>query len=261
MNLSSLSAVFGEPMAWRYFAWLLEGFAVTLILSAATCVSASLFGALLCSLKASKHRVFALPARTVISALRNTPLLVQLFFWYFGISAFLPSPVMQWLNTPHTLDLHFVSLSLPGFEPIAAFFALTLYAGSYIAEELQAGINQVDKGQEETARALGFNKFQCFRLIILPQAIAFAWMPITGQYLNTIKNTSLAMAIGVAELSYASRQVETETFLTFQAFGVATVFYVAAVCLTEAFAARIQAQRQIRTGRALQAHSGAGAGT
>ncbi len=66
--------------------------------------------------ESSKHRVFALPARTVISALRNTPLLVQLFFWYFGISAFLPSPVMQWLNTPHTLDLHFVSLSLPGFE-------------------------------------------------------------------------------------------------------------------------------------------------
>ncbi|WP_137134933.1 amino acid ABC transporter permease [Rhizobium sp. FKY42] len=256
MTLSSLSAVFGEPMAWRYFAWLLEGFAVTVVLSAATCASASLLGAVLCSLKASKHRVLALPVRTMISALRNTPLLVQLFFWYFGISAFLPSAVMQWLNTPHTLDLHIVSLSFPGFEAIAAFFALTLYAGSYIAEELQAGINQVDKRQEETARALGFNRFQCFRLIILPQAIIFAWMPITGQYLNTIKNTSLAMAIGVAELSYASRQVETETFLTFQAFGVATVLYIVAVCLTEAAASRLHSKRMMRTSLPATAGSG-----
>lgn len=247
MNLSSLSAVFGEPMAWRYFAWLLEGFSVTLILSAAVCLTGSACGALLCGMKLSGRSVFALPARIIISALRNTPLLVQLFFWYFGMSAFLPSPIMQWLNTQHILSLPFVSLSLPGFEAIAAFFALTLYAGSYIAEELQAGINQVDSGQEETARALGFSRYQCFRLIILPQAITVAWMPITGQYLNTIKNTSLAMAIGVAELSYASRQVETETFLTFQAFGIATVFYIAAVCLTEAAASRLHSRRTMRT--------------
>ncbi|MCJ8507712.1 amino acid ABC transporter permease [Rhizobium lemnae] len=246
MTLSSLSAVFGEPMAWRYFVWMLEGFAVTLILSAAVCVTGSVCGALLCGMKLSGRSVFATSARIIISALRNTPLLVQLFFWYFGMSAFLPSPLMQWLNTPHILSLPFVSLRLPGFESIAAFFALTLYAGSYIAEELQAGINQVDKGQEETARALGFNKFQCLRLIILPQAVAFAWMPITGQYLNTIKNTSLTMAIGVAELSYASRQVETETFLTFQAFGIATVFYIVAVCLTEAAASRLHSKRRMR---------------
>jgi len=70
--------------------------------------------------------------------------------------------------------------------------------------------------------------------VVLPQALRIPWLPVVGQYLNTIKNTSLTMAIGLAELSYASRQVETETFLTFQAFGIATVLYLVAVVATEA---------------------------
>ena len=69
---------------------------------------------------------------------------------------------------------------------------------------------------------------------MLPQALRTAWLPMVGQYLNTIKNTSLTMTIGLAELSYASRHVETETFLAFQAFGIATLFYVGAVAAVEA---------------------------
>ena len=249
-------AIFGEPMAWRYFSWLLQGFGITVLLSFAICVAASVGGTVLCAMKISAKTSLHLTARTIISALRNTPLLVQLFFWYFGMSAFLPAPVMQWLNTQYGADFFFLTLSFPSFEIIAAFFALTLYSSTYIAEELQAGINQVDVRQEETARALGLHPAQCFRLIILPQAVRIAWPAIVGQYLNTIKNTSLTMAIGVAELSYASRQVETETFLTFQAFGIATLFYLAAVGLTQVVASRLAldpAQRgsSVQQGRAI----------
>ncbi|WP_457108377.1 hypothetical protein [Methylobacterium sp. P5_C11] len=67
----------------------------------------------------------------------------------------------------------------------------------------------------------------------MPQALRIAWLPIVGQYLNTLKNTALTMTIGLAELSYAARQVETETFKTFQAFGIATLLYVGAVAALE----------------------------
>lgn len=73
------------------------------------------------------------------------------------------------------------------------------------------------------------------RHVVLPQALKIAMPPLLGQYMNIIKNSSLAMAIGVAELSYASRQVETETLRTFQAFGVATVLYIAIIALIEAW--------------------------
>ncbi|MOA39960.1 putative glutamine ABC transporter permease protein GlnM [compost metagenome] len=71
------------------------------------------------------------------------------------------------------------------------------------------------------------------RYVVLPQALKIAMPPLLGQYMNVIKNSSLTMAIGVAELSYASRQVETETLRTFQAFGVATVLYIAIIALLE----------------------------
>lgn len=231
-------AIFGEPMASRYVWWLLQGFGLTLILSVCVCMAGSVLGTFLCAMKISAQRHYRLPARLIISALRNTPLLVQLFFWYFGMTALLPSSIMNWLNTPHRLALAGMELRFPSFEVLAGFWALTLYASVYIAEELRAGIRRVDERQGETAAALGLRPSQIFRLVILPQAVRIAWLPILGQYLNTIKNSSLTMAIGVAELSYASRQVETETFLTFQAFGIATLLYVGAVVTVETLGQR-----------------------
>ena len=88
------------------------------------------------------------------------------------------------------------------------------------------------------ARALGMNGWQEFRWVVLPQAWALARRPLVGQYTAVVKNTSLAMAIGVAELSYTSRQVETETLLAFQAFAVATAAYLLLVLLTQALSQR-----------------------
>lgn len=226
--------LFGEPMALQYLIWLLRGFGMTLLLSLAVMIVASGLGVAVCALRLSTRRPLTAIARTYISVIRNTPLLVQLFFWYFGASALMPAGLMAWLNTPHGLDLAVLPLSWPAFETFAGFFGLTLYAGAYIAEEFRAGIGGVGEEQREAALALGLSPVLAFCLVVLPQAVRIAWLPTVGQYLNTIKNTSLTMAIGVAELSYASRQVETETFLTFQAFGIATILYVVAVVAAEA---------------------------
>lgn len=226
--------MFGEPMGLRYLLWLVEGFGVTLALSAAVCLAATALGIALCCLRALGGTPVRRVASSLVGVIRSTPLLVQLFVWYFAVAALLPPGMTAWLNTPHLIAVGPLSLGWPAYETLAGFVGLSLYAGAYIAEECRAGLNAVRPGQRQAALALGLTPLQVFRHVVLPQALRTAWLPMVGQYLNTIKNTSLTMTIGLAELSYASRQVETETFLAFQAFGVATLFYVWAVVAVEA---------------------------
>lgn len=221
-------------MAGRYLLWLVQGFGVTLALSLAVCFAGTAVGIAVCCLRAIGGRALQAAAGAFVGVIRNTPLLVQLFVWYFGVAALLPAGVTAWLNAPHVLPLGPVPLRWPAYETLAGFVGLTAYAAAYIAEECRAGLNAVRPAQREAALALGMSPVQGFAHIVLPQALRTAWLPMVGQYLNTIKNTSLTMTIGLAELSYASRQVETETFLAFQAFGIATLFYVAAVAAVEA---------------------------
>ncbi|MBE7203515.1 MAG: amino acid ABC transporter permease [Parafilimonas terrae] len=229
-----MGPLFGDILAPRYLVWLLQGFGVTLALSAAVCLAGTVLGLAACCLRDVGGTATRRAMAGLVATVRNTPLLVQLFVWYFAVAALLPNGLTIWLNTPHALDLGFGALRWPAYETLAGFLGLTVYAGAYIAEEGRAGINGVRRGQREAALALGLTEVQAFRHIVLPQALRLAWLPIVGQYLNTIKNTALTMTIGLAELSYASRQVETETFQTFQAFGIATLLYVGAVALVEA---------------------------
>ena len=227
-------SLLGDLLAPRYLVWLLQGFGVTLLLSAAVCGAGTMLGLAACCLREVGGPAARRGVAGFVGLVRNTPLLVQLFVWYFAVAALLPGDVTVWLNTPHVLDLGSAALRWPAYETLAGFVGLTLYATAYIAEEGRAGLAGVRPAQREAALALGLTPVQAFRHIVLPQALRIAWLPIVGQYLNTIKNTSLTMTIGLAELSYASRKVETETFKTFQAFGIATLLYVGAAALVEA---------------------------
>lgn len=248
MNLS----VFG--LASVYVEWLLWGFGVTLLLSAATCVAATFGGLLVCAARISPMRLFNVPARLYISLFRNTPLLVQIFFWYFAGSAIFPTPLLDWFNNPHTVTVAaggatWLSFKLPAFEFWAGFMALSFYTTAFIAEEFRSGLRAVPPGQREGGLSLGLSPVLVFVLITVPQAVRHAFSPLLGQYMNAVKNSSLTMAIGVAELSYASRQVETETFQTFEAFGIATVLYIVAVAAIEAVGELVQRRRDRKYGR------------
>ncbi|MFI9659224.1 Glutamate/aspartate import permease protein GltJ [Pseudomonas aeruginosa] len=194
----------------------------------------------------SRRRLLSWPARAYLALFRNTPLLVQLFFWYFGVPALLPEALVSWLNTPHETPL----LDWPSFEFLAGAWGLTLYTSAFVAEEFRAGIASVRPEQRAAGLALGLTQRQVWRVVVLPQALRTALPPLLGQYMNALKNSSLAMAIGLAELSYASRQVETETFKTFQAFGIATLLYIGAIALIEAFGQALQQTRRYRQGGA-----------
>ncbi|HGN0253273.1 TPA: amino acid ABC transporter permease [Proteus mirabilis] len=219
----------------HYLSWLWQGFLITLLISFWTIIIATLLGFLLSAAYDSHIAPLRWCAAIYTSLFRNTPLLVQLFFWYFASGELLPQTAMIWLNTPHELSLFGLTLSWPSFEFLAGIIGLTFYSVPFIAQELRAGIQGVRQGQKYAALALGLTHWQSMRYVILPQAFRIALPPLLGQYMNIIKNSSLTMAIGVAELSYASRQVETESLRTFEAFGVATILYIAAIALMEAW--------------------------
>ncbi|QYE80981.1 amino acid ABC transporter permease [Pseudomonas aeruginosa] len=238
--------MFGELLAPQYLRWLLDGFLLTLGLALLSCLLATLIGAPLAIARLSRRRLLSWPARAYLALFRNTPLLVQLFFWYFGVPALLPEALVSWLNTPHETPL----LDWPSFEFLAGAWGLTLYTSAFVAEEFRAGIASVRPEQRAAGLALGLTQRQVWREVVLPQALRTALPPLLGQYMNALKNSSLAMAIGLAELSYASRQVETETFKTFQAFGIATLLYIGAIALIEAFGQALQQIRRYRQGGA-----------
>ncbi|UGX03762.1 amino acid ABC transporter permease [Pseudomonas aeruginosa] len=238
--------MFGELLAPQYLRWLLDGFLLTLGLALLSCLLATLIGAPLAIARLSRRRLLSWPARAYLALFRNTPLLVQLFFWYFGVPALLSEALVSWLNTPHETPL----LDWPSFEFLAAAWGLTLYTSAFVAEEFRAGIASVRPEQRAAGLALGLTQRQVWRVVVLPQALRTALPPLLGQYMNALKNSSLAMAIGLAELSYASRQVETETFKTFQAFGIATLLYIGAIALIEAFGQALQQTRRYRQGGA-----------
>ncbi|GAB7127666.1 amino acid ABC transporter permease [Silvimonas sp. JCM 19000] len=208
---------------WPYLRLLGHGLAVTVAL-AAVCVLLAL--ALGFALALAGRQRWGLPlTQAYTAAFRNTPLLLQLFFWYFGAMALLPDMARDWLNRPHAL--------WPTPETLAATLGLTLYTAAYFAEDIRAGLRGVSAGQWEAALAMGLRPAQAFRFVVLPQALRIAAPALIGQIMNAVKNSSLTMAIGMAELSYTSRQVEAATFKTFQAFGFATLGYVLLIVLIE----------------------------
>lgn len=246
--------------AWlepRYLAWLWHGFAMTLALSIAVIVCATPLGFVLALARSARSALVRRIGAAYVLVFRNSPLLVQLLFWYFGAAVLLPEPLMDWLNTPHTLVLGGpLALGWPSFEFIAGWVGLTCYTTTFVGEEFRAGMRGVRAGQYQAAAALGLTRFAAMRHVILPQAVRIATPPLAGQYMNAIKNSSLTMAIGLAELSYASRQVETETLRTFQSFGVATLLYIASIAAIEVALLLWQRRGAQRGGRARFANGG-----
>ncbi|NVN89639.1 MAG: amino acid ABC transporter permease [Desulfuromonadales bacterium] len=201
-------------LSGTYFNWLVAGFKVTLQLSAISIVLSFLLGMLVAVMRMSHNRPVRWCAHAYLEFFRNTPLLVQIFFWYFGSYKILPTVINDWLNET-------------GFEFGSAVIALSIYTSAFIAEDLRSGVLSIPREQMEAARSAGFSYLRSMQYIILPQAVRITIPPLVNQFLNLTKNSSLAMTIGVMELTYQARQVESYTFKGFEAFTAATAVYVA----------------------------------
>ena len=244
----SLYAWYPDLLSPRYLGWLVDGLSMTLRISLAVVVLSTLFGFFLAVARSSQLKAWSIPALAYTALFRNTPLLVQFFFWYFGVPGLLPDGAIEWLNGVHELRLggHPI-VAWPSYEFLTSLIGLVLYSTAFVAEEIRSGMQGVPSGQRTAARALGMTPYQVFRYVVAPQAVRIAMPSLLGQYMNIVKNSSLTMAIGLVELSYASRQVESTSFKTFQAFGVATLFYVLIIALIEG-GGQVIRQRHQRAG-------------
>ncbi len=187
-----------------YTSALLIGLVNSLKAIAISIISATVVGVTVGISRLSNNWLLKQIARTYVEILRNTPLLLQLFFWYSAIFLTLPS-------ASDRISLGFATLAKDGItiaalkmtlssEFCALVLGLTMFSSAFIAEIVRGGILSVAKGQTEAAKALGMNDFQTMQKIVLPQALRVIIPSLTSQYVNIAKNSSLAIAIGYTDI-------------------------------------------------------------
>lgn len=199
---------------------LIEGITTTLSLASLALVGGLFLGIMVALARLSPMRWLSWPATIFVEGTRTVPLLVHLMFWYFAAPEMLPAAIKAWL---YQRDVGFY----------AALVALILYSSAFISEDLRSGIRSISRGQMEAANSLGFGFFKSFRLVILPQAIIATVPPLLGQAMTITKNTTVALMIGVGELAYVTRAVQSSSFLSVGIYAFTTIFFLAiAVALT-----------------------------
>ena len=150
-----------------------------------------------------------------VEVFRNVPLLVQMFLWFFVVPELLPASVGTWLK------------QLPRSAFYTAVVCLGLYTSARVAEQVRAGIQSLASGQRMAGIALGLTLPQTYRFILLPMAIRIVMPPLTSEFLNVIKNSAVALTIGLVELTASARSLQEFSFQVFEAFTAATLIYMA----------------------------------
>jgi glutamate/aspartate transport system permease protein len=145
---------------------------------------------------------------------RNMPLLVQLFLWFFVLPELLPRAWGLWLK------------QIPNAPFYTTMIGVGLFMSARVAEQLRAAIGSLPRGQKLAATALGLTTSQSYRYVLLPIAFRIILPPLTSEFLNTIKNTSVGITIGLIELTGEARSMQEFSFQVFEAFTAATVLYL-----------------------------------
>ena len=198
--------------------WLLQGVLMTLEISVLAWILAVALGILSGALRTVPFRPLRAAATFYVEFFRNVPLLVWMFFWYFGVPPLLPAGIQEWLFSH-------------GAEFWAGMFALGVYHGARFSEVMRSGIQAIPRTQFEAAQAMGFTTWQVYRLVILPVALRLIVPPATNESLNLLKNSSVALTISVAELTFQTRQIETYTAKAIEALTAGTLIYLG-LCLS-----------------------------
>ena len=198
-----------------YLGWLISGVGWTLAVASAAWIIAFSLGSIVGVARTLPNRWLRGAATAYVELFRNVPLLVQLFIWYFVVPELLPDDWGRW-----------VKRDLPLPEYTTAVIGLGVYTASRVAEQVRSGIESISRGQSLAGYASGLTTAQLYRYVLLPVAYRLIVPPLTSEFLTIFKNSSLALTIGVLELTAQSRQITEYTFQGFEAFTAATVMYV-----------------------------------
>jgi glutamate/aspartate transport system permease protein len=227
------SILFQQP----YAGWLLSGLSWTILVTLGAWVLALGLGTLIGIGRTLPSRAVRAAAASYVELFRNVPVLVQLFLWFYVMPELVPDSFGHWLKRDLPLPEFWTSVVCLGF-----------YAASRIAEQVRSGIESVPRGQFSAALASGLTRAQAYRLVLLPIAFRLIIPPLTSEFLSIIRTSSVALTIGLLELTAQSRQIENHTFHGFESFAAATFLY-AAIAVVATGAMHLVERRMILHGR------------
>jgi len=203
-----VTGCFGKGGDITYLDWMLSAWGWTVSVALLALLVALLFGTVVGVLRTLPDSRFWLRLGNAwVELFRNIPLLVQIFIWYHVIPAFFPA-----------------MKALPGF--VLVVFALGFFTSARIAEQVRSGIMTLPRGQRMAGMALGFSTFQCYRYVLLPMAFRIIIPPLTSETMNVFKNSSVAFAVSVAELTLFAMQAQEETSRGVEIYLAVTALYV-----------------------------------
>ncbi|MGA7876924.1 MAG: amino acid ABC transporter permease [Desulfoferrobacter sp.] len=211
-----LAYKFDWSVLWRqpYGMWLLKGLGLTIVIGFSAWVIALSLGIVIGTLRVTQYRLVRFVSTTYVEVFRNIPLIVQLFFWYYAGPMLFGETLSREIN--HISGLNFY----------VAIIGLGLYTSSRIAEHVRAGFASIGRDQYQAVLSTGMTQVQMYRYVIIPYALRLIIPPITTEFLTVFKNTSVAMTIGVAELTFQSYQIDAETFHGLEATTGAMIIYL-----------------------------------
>ena len=199
----------------QYWEVLLSGVGWTMAVSACAWIIALVLGSVIGTARTTDHPWMVRLGNAWVELFRNIPLLVQMFLWYFVIPEFIP-PLKSWMIKADPIYAQFM----------AAVLCLGLFTSARIAEQVRAGIQSLPRGQRYAGLAVGLTQVQVYRYVLLPMSFRIIIPPLTSEAMNLIKNSSIALTIGLAELTFRAREMGEYTFNFFEAFLAATIIYV-----------------------------------
>jgi glutamate/aspartate transport system permease protein len=196
--------------------YLLVGLNWTLATAVSAWMIALVLGSIIGTLRTTPIRWVVRLGNAYVELFRNIPLLVQMFLWFFVIPELLPTQLGNAIK----------QIPPPWGSFVPAVLCLGLYTSVRVAEQVRAGIQSLPRGQGLAGTALGLTLPQTYRYVLLPMAFRIILPPLTSESLNVIKNSSVALTIGLLELTGRARAMQELTFKVFEAFAAATVIYL-----------------------------------
>jgi glutamate/aspartate transport system permease protein len=210
-----------------YLQWMFDAWGWTLSVAGASWVIAMLFGALVGTLRTLPSSPWLVRfANAWVELFRNVPLLVQIFIWYFVVPKIFPA-----------------MKELPSF--ILVVFALGFFTSARIAEQVRAGVQALPRGQRYAGMAMGFTTVQTYRYVILPMAFRIIIPPLTSESMNLLKNSSVAFAVSIAELTMFAMQAQEETSRGIEIYLAVTALYAVSAFAVNRIMAFVEKKVQI----------------
>jgi glutamate/aspartate transport system permease protein len=199
-----------------YLQYLIVGLGWTLATALAAWVIALVIGSLVGTVRTTPVKWAVRLGNLYVEIFRNIPLIVQMFLWFFVVPELLPQQLGDWIK----------QMPPPWGAYIPAVLCLGIFTSVRIAEQVRAGIQSLARGQGMAGTAMGLTVAQTYRYVLLPQAFRIILPPITSEFMNVIKNSSVALTIGLLELTGRARAMQDFSFQVFEAFAAATVIYL-----------------------------------